>query len=680
MKIQNLSMQTNTFQNKKNEDYSLNKSYSKISLTRGFGYPKGFTPYFGARLNRTPENFYEQEFNKNGMPQTIKNYLYADYEARKTKPPMQLHKEAFSDLDQLCESVEDVKEMYPDEPLFQNLKTLETIRPTGGYLCALRMVGEKNNTVLASGEDLTVYLLKKVFVEGKDIDEINKDFSKDIRDDLKTQENFIKDGYLTYSTLKTLGIHLPDKSYWASLQANRADKEYIPHVITVKTPRRKPVFTKPRVRKPLNLSPEEKQRRRDVMIQRWIDMSPAQRQAQLDKMKEGQENSFYFQYMPQIMLIATDRAKFSDKMYHFFRENKESYGAEAPDDLNKLNPKQVKGVHAFWAQNNRVRKSFSYHMGAVIREFEAAQNDEEALNKLLKTAENIDIRNSIKAVRREYSNPEYVKKDLFNLVWQQAEYFPDAFKEKYVKFLMGHKRFNEELIPIRAQFLCSNSHNDKLLEKTQDIMRDLYNEFGDKNKRDVMAAEIAVSAVVRPFILQKSNEYRMMGQDGLANLALEDSFISSSKNVMGLVEMIDRYNLRDVVLQNSALVNKAMESYTKGMCDEDAKTVTKNLIYYMGAMIESGGSYRFLADPDIRIRFKKYGLKAYKAIVSNKMTRKYIREYMKDYEPRLRYAEHVISVYNNMPNPSETEKMLAKKHRYYVYETIIDDLLTNFEK
>ena len=68
---------------RKNNNKTTNNSYNPIAY-------RDYNVNFGARLFRTPENFYEQPFNKNGMPDAMKNYLYADYEDRKAWAKMML--------------------------------------------------------------------------------------------------------------------------------------------------------------------------------------------------------------------------------------------------------------------------------------------------------------------------------------------------------------------------------------------------------------------------------------------------------------------------------------------------------------------------------------------------------------------------------------------------------------
>ena len=81
---------------------------------------RDFNINFSARLFRTPANFYAQPFNRNGMPDTMKSYLFEDYEDRQNMPPAQMLKLVFSDINN-AKSLEHVKKLYPEEPLFDKL-------------------------------------------------------------------------------------------------------------------------------------------------------------------------------------------------------------------------------------------------------------------------------------------------------------------------------------------------------------------------------------------------------------------------------------------------------------------------------------------------------------------------------------------------------------------------------
>ena len=50
-------------------------------------YYKDYSIHFGDRLNRTPEDFYAQKFNLDNMPDTVRKYLFEDFEERHHMPP-----------------------------------------------------------------------------------------------------------------------------------------------------------------------------------------------------------------------------------------------------------------------------------------------------------------------------------------------------------------------------------------------------------------------------------------------------------------------------------------------------------------------------------------------------------------------------------------------------------------
>ena len=161
----------------------INKPQISFQNTTKPFYPKNYQPYFGARLNRTPENFYAQKFNIDNMPDTVREYLLNDFENNKGKRPMQLQQEAFQWLPE-CTTIQDVKDMYPNEKLFQNLRTFTDIHPRLGYLNELKYKKRvKSTEVLKSGEEFTLYLLRKIYVEGKDKMEFLRQFVNIIRKD-----------------------------------------------------------------------------------------------------------------------------------------------------------------------------------------------------------------------------------------------------------------------------------------------------------------------------------------------------------------------------------------------------------------------------------------------------------------------------------------------------------------
>ena len=191
---------------RKNNNKTTNNSYNPIAY-------RDYNVNFGARLFRTPANFYEQPFNKNGMPDAMKNYLYADYEDRKNMPPSQMMKLVYEDIE-MADSLADVKELYPEEPLFKNLTDAKNKRAKTGVLAEIDLMKSEGKTLFKNGNDnLGLYLLKKVYLEGKTLKEINKDFEKDISVYYKGLSP------IQYETLSAYGIKFPNSAFWKSFTA-----------------------------------------------------------------------------------------------------------------------------------------------------------------------------------------------------------------------------------------------------------------------------------------------------------------------------------------------------------------------------------------------------------------------------------------------------------------------------
>lgn len=160
-------------QNNNNSQQTINYSYNPIAY-------QDYNINFTARLFRTPANFYEQPFNQSGMPETMKNYLFDDYEDRQNMPPAQMMKLVFDDIN-IADNIKDVKELYPDEPLFKNLKDAKDRKSRSGVLAEIAVMKQPDKTLFKNGkDDLGLYLVKKIYLEGKTLKEINKDFEKDI--------------------------------------------------------------------------------------------------------------------------------------------------------------------------------------------------------------------------------------------------------------------------------------------------------------------------------------------------------------------------------------------------------------------------------------------------------------------------------------------------------------------
>ncbi len=177
---------------------------------------------FEARVDKGLTRFYE--FNKDRMPITVKDYIESLSE--KTISPLEAQKNAFKNLN-LVKTIEDIKNLFPNENLFKNLIPATQTKATRGILQSVRenleLLELSGQGVLQDKSDLTVYLVKKVFLEGKTIDEINNDLEGDLDKDFQADFKFKnKDSkYIYSSTLKALGIELPPFEYMQSLRYTR---------------------------------------------------------------------------------------------------------------------------------------------------------------------------------------------------------------------------------------------------------------------------------------------------------------------------------------------------------------------------------------------------------------------------------------------------------------------------
>ena len=187
-----------------------------------FQIPYYLPSFTATRVDKTMERFYE--INKNRMPATVKRFL--DNVSNKLDyTPLQAQQEAFSDLTK-AKTVDDVKHIFPKEkePLFANLKVLSATAATLGLLGLYREFRDVyTDGILINNEDLTVYLLKKIYIEAKTIEEINADLENDLIPDLSYEfkRRYLHSDYIKPSTLKGLGISLPNIEYWNSLRFTR---------------------------------------------------------------------------------------------------------------------------------------------------------------------------------------------------------------------------------------------------------------------------------------------------------------------------------------------------------------------------------------------------------------------------------------------------------------------------
>lgn len=399
MRIESYNFSGNNYTLSPKKQYNNSKYSTGVFQKSGLPFIsyQDFNISFGERLNRTPEDFYAQKFNLDNMPDTVRKYLFEDFEERHHMPPAQLQREAFEYL-KLADTVQDVKDMYPDEPLFAHLKELDDTKPSQGILLLLKWDAQTSQTPIfkdKQNSDLTVYLLKKVYLEGKTQEELNKDFDKDATDEIKYELGVKDKQYFSPSNIYTLGIRYPKLPYYNSFLATRNDKEYIPPV------RKTAVVVSDDTREKLSVA----------MTKWWAGLDEMERAEQIKKMLNGKEmsNSIFAKYQGQIMTIAAAQMGFSEKLSDIFAEK---YADENfVIDFPLFSEQQREIMLEFWNKDPEFRTNYSQALQETIAEFENAyySDDKTQLEVLLNKALDLKAKVLNKAREKQHIKQEMQK-------------------------------------------------------------------------------------------------------------------------------------------------------------------------------------------------------------------------------------------------------------------------------
>ena len=493
MRIQSINFlginQTNRQNQFKNQKYSTS-SVPQEKLPYAYN---NYNINFGARINRSPEDFYAQKFNIDNMPITVKEYLFEDFEQRQHMPPAQLQRQAFEYL-KLADNVQDIKDMYPDEPLFAHLKELKDTKPNTGILLLLKWDAQTSKTPVfkdKNNKDLTTYLLKKVYLEGKTIEEINNDFDNDATAAIKHELGVKDKKYFSHTNIYTLGIRYPKLPYYNSFLATRNDKEYIPPVRKSVTP----------------VSEETKEKLSAAMTKWWAGLDEIERSEQIQKMLNGKElsNSIFSKYQGQIMTIAAAQMGFSEKLSDIFAEKYAD--KDFIIDFPLFSEQQREIMLVFWNKDPEFRTKYSQALQDTIAEFETAYYNEDKtqleilMNKALdlkakvlnKAREKQNIRREMQKLAQNSAPPvnnptqeqqiDINSKNTVNKLFKKFEQdamkiFPDSFKMTFIDFLMRNtdQQTKKEIVAL------SLPEPQKLLNIDEKGLKEIQNKLLDRRE------------------------------------------------------------------------------------------------------------------------------------------------------------------------------------------------------
>lgn len=208
---QNSTKQTNS-KNTKNSASSIKPTTNPLDY-----HFNDYLLSFEARVDKGLPRFYEE--NKDRMPHTVKTYIDT-LPNKRGLSPLQAQYNAYKSI-VYAKTTDEIKQAYPDEELFSELKSSSENKAKRGLLYEIKIMSDDlkkgGETVLPDDEDLSVYIVKKIFLEAKSLSEINEDLDKDLNPIFKKEDK----NYINYSTLETLGINLPNQEYLTSLRFTR---------------------------------------------------------------------------------------------------------------------------------------------------------------------------------------------------------------------------------------------------------------------------------------------------------------------------------------------------------------------------------------------------------------------------------------------------------------------------
>ena len=207
-------------------------------------YPQNYYVSFGARDFNTVYNLHKDS----EMPITVKNYIEnqqcllsdSDFVTFSKLGLKIIQRSAFADLKD-CKTVADIKAKYPNEEDFQDLRTLSETTTSSRFFEPMRQLERKGIKTLNCDEDITTFLVKKIYLEGKSY----KGVMEDLASAITPEAQELKEKLGTYTEARRtffvpLGIKAPNgQTYGRDLQ--NSDPSFLAN--------RKKYFS--------NLSPEE---------------------------------------------------------------------------------------------------------------------------------------------------------------------------------------------------------------------------------------------------------------------------------------------------------------------------------------------------------------------------------------------------------------------------------------
>lgn len=592
-----------------------NKSYKQYSYN-----PLAYQDYgisFSARLFRTPANFFEQDFNRKGMPETMKNYLFDDYEDRQNMPPAQMMRLVFDDINE-TKSLEQVKRIYPNEPLFNNLRDIPGRNARTGVIAEIELMKQEDKSLFKNGQDnLGLYLLKKIYLEGKTLKEINNDFQKDISVYYKGLSP------IKYETLSAFGIKFPNSAFWKSFTATREDfpYEYKPRkALVLRNNSSHNAISKPKSTNVIekkkfdNVKDWEIDKLADAMIKGMGSGEETKKQIKKHNIQDRETLGFVAKYMSEINSVVLEKVHASDEMKDFY------------ENYDNLSTSQKNIFKAYWNSDPKIKENRSIAMKDTIKLFmEAygADGNNEEFKELINYA------NSIKPARLERQNEhnkiqaEYdkmfaeldaesnVEKKMINDVAKKIEdlandgadksytiipnkheikyngdlsedfkkelqfqmrFLPESFSNRYVKYFLSHPNVSDKYkLSILVENSIPNEYKDLLYTKEE------FNKISLGVNRDFTLKYPLVIAACNQSLVELLSEFKPKEAPKMLSLETDQ-----------LINLLEFAGVNDLTKEQRAKLNDNYQEYLRPISSkEDINKINNMLVDFVGSYNEN---------------------------------------------------------------------------------------------
>ena len=645
----------------------------------------------------------------------MKAYLEDDYDDRKNIPPAQMMKIVFEPI-KYADNLEEVKVLFPDEPLFENLSSTPKRKARTGVIAEIELMQDENTKLFKNNDDsLGLYLLKKVYLEGKSLKEINKDFKEDISQDF----NGISP--VDYSTLNAYGIKMPNLAFWKSFLATREDfpYEYKPrkaYKLTENITRQK-LKTKELSIESLQNQASQKQvkgkfndvkdweidKLADAIISGKGNEEETRKILKRKNIKNTESSNFVMKYMWAIMPIVLEKTNASVEMRSFWA------------DYDATNKSQKEIMGDYWKQTPQMQALQSLMMKDTIKMFMEAYgvdgNNEEFQQLLQYPAQIAERRKQFDKeheLKQKYydemfaeldiqeqpqvnetpsteptdspveDNPVEKNEDISHIkitpatgeiqisddlrkqfeqkILDELDILPNNYKNKYMAFMKKHPLVDDEF---KLTCLCGNTGLIRTIAPeilTSENAKDIFNLID----KEFTEAEPVMFNNLRQAFIDTLSE---MNVENVQNLYWEDSFAGLRE---GLTLIPD--NLKD---RFKKIIENKYASYKPPITNSEALKITNVVMQLL-----------LKTNPDEISSKNQYMNEAYQvvhlALVENQQIRKDLKEYIQKNDVIAKQGGNMRALLRpEVPEETKKEKVINliatnKNLAAYITALIID--------